>query len=63
MQSSTDKFDEIVSKALALEAAKMDRELARATTNCSKGTPDINKVFGNKKPPKPFNKSQRKIKL
>lgn len=38
----------------------MDRELARATTNCSKGTPDINKVFGNKKPPKPFNKSQRK---
>lgn len=51
LQASTSKFEDIVSKALALEAAKVDaRELSQATASCSNKNPtDINKVFTSKK--------------
>lgn len=47
LMSSTLTFDDIVAKALVLEAAKVDaRELAHTSTNAQNG--DINKIYPNK---------------
>lgn len=58
LQASTSKFEEIVSKALALEAAKADaRELSQANSSNSNAT-DINKIFNNRKSSNEFKSQQ-----
>lgn len=59
LQSSSNKFDEIVSKALALEAARVDaKELADKAGQPSTSIPDVNKISTFKKS-KQYNKTHR----
>lgn len=59
LQADASKFDEIVSKALALEAAKVDaKELATNSTKIN--MPEVNKISKYKKSSGAFNKTQQK---
>ena len=64
LQSESSKFDEIVSKALVLEAAKLDsKELSQVTTNLS--SLSVNKIFNKRKvvSRSKFQQSQQKRKI